>query len=404
MTIIVQKYGGSSVADLDRMKQVASYVAKRKAQGCSLVVVVSAMGKATDDLLTKAKAISDDPPRRELDMLLTAGERTSAALLAIALKQEGVTAVSLTGSQCGIITNDRHVDARIIEVRPTRVQDELERGRVVIVAGFQGMSYRRDITTLGRGGTDTTAVALAAALGAEACEIYSDVDGVLSADPRLVPEAQRIDTIGFPEMQELACAGAKVLNAQAVEFAKASGIALYARKTGHPGQGTLLRLNPPPPAGGVRGVAHRHKMLLVRCPGSSTRELFALLARLGVRTNFIGWVGGADDQGLVDIWCAKDNLHAEAKLKKELQQNIGGVSFVEGTGAVSLIGEGIMDDPSHLDQALAVLADNSITVQGLSTSSFRISVLVASERVEQAVQSLHRAFISGEPVSVDMEP
>src|SRR5499427_7542639 len=207
--IVVQKYGGSSVADADKIKLVAKRIARTKAAGKKVVVVVSAMGKTTNQLIEKARSISESPSRRELDMLLTCGEREAMSLLSMALLEEGLEAISFTGSQAGILTNDRHSGARIIEVRPVRIEDELERDRVVIVAGFQGMSYKREITTLGRGGSDTTAVALAAALAAEYCEICSDVDGVYSADPRVVPEARRLDEISYDEMQELAEHGAK---------------------------------------------------------------------------------------------------------------------------------------------------------------------------------------------------
>src|SRR5512132_3873662 len=234
MPIVVQKYGGSSVADAGRMKQVAERVMRTREQGHNVVVVVSAMGDTTDDLLALAKKISANPDRRELDMLLSAGERISMALLSIAIRERGGDAISFTGSQSGIITNDRHVDARIIEVRPFRVQDELARGRVVVIAGYQGVSYKREVTTLGRGGSDTTAVAMAAALDAEYCEICSDVDGVYSADPRIVAGARRIGMLSYEETQEMAEAGAKVLNAQAVEFAKEKGIAIYARTTRGP--------------------------------------------------------------------------------------------------------------------------------------------------------------------------
>src|SRR3989440_8581813 len=234
MSIVVQKYGGSSVADVTRIKQVAERVMRTRAAGHDVVVVVSAMGDTTDELLALAKQVSSNPDRRELDMLLTAGERISMALLSIAIRELGGDAISFTGSQSGIITNDRHVDARIIEVRPVRVQDELARGKIVVIAGYQGVSYRREVTTLGRGGSDTTAVAMAAALGAEYCEICSDVDGVYTADPRVVPEARRLDAIGYDEMQELAEHGARVLHAQAVEWARRAGIAVYARATASP--------------------------------------------------------------------------------------------------------------------------------------------------------------------------
>ncbi len=232
MAIVVQKYGGSSVADTDKILQVARHVAATQRTGLSVVVVVSAMGKTTENLLGLARSLAPEPPRRELDMLVSTGERVTMALLSMALSTCGCDAVSFTGSQSGIITNDRHFDAQIIEVRPHRIEDELARGRIVIVAGYQGMSYRREITTLGRGGSDTTAVALTAALGAERCEIYSDVDGIYSADPRNVADARHLPTIDYDTMQEMAESGAKVLNARAVDWARRHKIVIHARKTG----------------------------------------------------------------------------------------------------------------------------------------------------------------------------
>src|SRR5262245_55358189 len=244
---------------------------RTRALGHDVVVVVSAMGDTTDELLSLAKQVSPNPDRRELDMLLTTGERISMALLSIAIRELGGDAISFTGSQSGIITNDRHVDARIIEVRPFRVQDELARGKIVVIAGFQGVSYRREVTTLGRGGSDTTAVAMAAALNAEYCEICSDVDGVYSADPRVVPSARRISVLSFEETQEMAESGAKVLNAQAVEFAKEKGIAIYARATSGPlpgvdpsADGTVVRKSPPRLPGTVVGVASERDVLLLQ--------------------------------------------------------------------------------------------------------------------------------------------
>src|SRR5205809_5623046 len=270
MPIVVQKYGGSSVADVTRIKLVADRVMRTKRAGHDVVVVVSAMGDTTDELLGLAKQVSPNPDRRELDMLLTAGERVSMALLSMAIRELGGASVSFTGSQSGIITNDRHVDARIIEVRPVRVQDELAGGKIVVIAGYQGVSYRREVTTLGRGGSDTTAVAMAAALGAEYCEICSDVDGVYTADPRVVPEARRIGTLSYEETQELAESGAKVLNAQAVEFAKEAGIAIYARATAAPlpgddpsVDGTVVRRHAPRVPGTVVGVASERDILVV---------------------------------------------------------------------------------------------------------------------------------------------
>src|SRR5499426_1303225 len=270
MGVIVQKYGGSSVADVQKLRTVAGRIMRTRQLGHQVVVVVSAMGDTTDELLTLAKKVSANPDRRELDMLLSAGERIAIAILSMAIREQGGDAISFTGSQSGIITNDRHVDARIIEVRPFRVQDELSRGKVVVIAGYQGVSYRKEVTTLGRGGSDTTAVAMAAALGAEYCEICSDVDGVYTADPRVVPAARRIATPSYEETQELAEAGAKVLNAQAVEFAKEKGIVIYARATSGalPGadptaDGTVVRRHPPRLPGTVVGVASERDVLVL---------------------------------------------------------------------------------------------------------------------------------------------
>src|SRR5437763_5886016 len=281
MSIVVQKYGGSSVADVAKLKTVADRVMRTRAAGHDVAVVVSAMGDTTDDLLGLAKQVSPNPDRRELDMLLTAGERISMALLSMAIREMGGDSVSFTGSQSGIITNDRHADARIIEVRPIRVQDELSRGKIVVIAGYQGMSYRRDVTTLGRGGSDTTAVAMAAALGAEYCEICSDVDGVYTADPRVVPAARRIGTLSYEETQELAESGAKVLNAQAVEFAKEKGIAIYARATvsALPGaapspDGPVVRTHAPRTPGTVVGVASEREILLLESSPDRSAEAF----------------------------------------------------------------------------------------------------------------------------------
>src|SRR6201988_50641 len=290
MSIVVQKYGGSSVADAGKIRLEADRIMRTKKEGHDVVGLVSAMGDTTDDLLALAKQISANPDRRELDMLLSAGERISMALLSMAIRELGGDAISFTGSQSGIITNDRHIDARIIEVRPFRVQDELARGKIVVVAGYQGVSYRKEITTLGRGGSDTTAVAMAAALGAEWCEICSDVDGVYTADPRVVAAATRIGVLSYEETQELAESGAKVLNAQAVEFAKEKGIAIYARATASPlpgsdpsADGTVVRRNPPRMPGTVVGVASERDILLLELEQAGTEppvEAAAVLAGL----------------------------------------------------------------------------------------------------------------------------
>src|SRR6202051_207615 len=271
MSIVVQKYGGSSVADPNKLKRVAERVMETRISGHDVVLVVSASGDTTDELLALAKSISPNPDRRELDMLLSAGERISMALLSMAIRGLGGAAISFTGSQSGVITNHRHVDARIIEVRPFRVQDELARGKIVVIAGYQGVSYRKEVTTLGRGGSDTTAVAMAAALGAEWCEICSDVDGVYTTDPRVVRHARRIPVLSYEETQELAESGAKVLNAQAVEFAKERGIAIYVRSTAGPlpgndpsKDGTVVRKFGPRLPGSVVGIASEKEMVMIQ--------------------------------------------------------------------------------------------------------------------------------------------
>ncbi len=270
MKIVVQKYGGSSVSDLDKIRGVAERIARTAAEGVGVVVVVSAMGDTTNELLRLARQVADDPDRRELDMLISVGERISMALVAMALRDRGVPAVSLTGSQSGILTDGRHADARVIEVRPDRILRHLERGEVVVVAGFQGVSLQREVTTLGRGGSDTTAVVLAAALKAEHCEICSDVDGVFSADPRLVPEARTIDRLGLNEALALARGGAKVLFEDAVRYARDHGVTLRASSTFGPGSGTRIQLRAPPREGAVAVAADTLRRVLVG-PGDVER-------------------------------------------------------------------------------------------------------------------------------------
>jgi aspartate kinase len=392
MAIVVQKYGGSSVADVDRIRTVADRVAATKAAGRDVVVVVSAMGDTTDELLALARKVSPNPSRRELDMLLSAGERIAMALLSMALNERGVPAVSFTGSQSGIITSDAHTNARIVEVRPFRVQDELQNGRVVIVAGYQGVSYKREVTTLGRGGSDTTAVALAAALDAEACEIYSDVAGVFTADPRVVPEARRLAEISYEEMQELAEAGARVLNAQAVEFAKDRGIAIYARATAGGDGETVVRRHPPRAPGRVVGVASETGLVLLRLPGGDLGELVAVLERLDA-----GAAGGKqlrfDGPQGASVVLSLENLHDYGALRRDLDDNLPGVSVLEGVGAVSAIGAGINATFRNVREAVRLVSESGTEVLGLSTSSFRISILLEEANVADAVRGLHRGLV-----------
>ena len=395
MAIIVQKYGGSSVADVGKLKYVAERVMQTARRGHQLVVVVSAMGDTTDELLAMAKKVSPNPERRELDMLLSAGERISMALLSLAIRELGGDAISFTGSQSGIITNDRHIDARIIEVRPFRVQDELARGRIVVVAGYQGVSYKREVTTLGRGGSDTTAVAMAAALGAEYCEICSDVDGVYTADPRTVPAARRIGTLSYEETQELAESGAKVLNAQAVEFAKERGIAIYARATQGPlpgadpaSDGTVVRKSAPRMPGTVVGVASERDVLVLDATAPPT-DVLALLADRGVPGKQLHVF---HDRTTVVI--SRENMHDEGQFRQALETRLGGRGqLVDGLAAVSAIGAGINATYDNVRAGAATLSDVGIVVAGTATSSFRITWMVPDERVKDGVRALHERFI-----------
>ena len=395
MAVIVQKYGGSSVADLQKLRTVAERVMHTKRQGHDVVVVVSAMGDTTDELLTMAKQVSPNPDRRELDMLLSAGERISMALVSMAIRELGGDAISFTGSQSGIITSDRHVDARIIEVRPFRVQDELARGRIVVIAGYQGVSYRKEVTTLGRGGSDTTAVAMAAALDAEYCEICSDVDGVYSADPRVVPTARRIGTLSYEETQEMAEAGAKVLNAQAVEFAKEKGIAIYARATKSPlpgadpsADGTVVRRDAPRMPGDVVGVASERDVIVLEAD-AAPGELLALLDERAVSGKQLHVF-----RDRTTLAISRENLHDEARLREAIEARLGGrARLVDALAAVSAIGAGINASYANVRAGSATLQTLGIEAAGIATSSFRITWMIPRERTEAAVRALHERFI-----------
>ena len=410
--IVVQKYGGSSVAGPDKIRAVAARIMRTRAAGHAVCVVVSAMGDTTDELLADARQLSANPPRRELDMLLSAGERISMALLCIAIRELGGDAISFTGSQSGIITNDRHSDARIIEVRPFRVQDELARGKIVVVAGYQGVSYKKEVTTLGRGGSDTTAVAMAAALGAQWCEICSDVDGVYSADPRVVPAARRLGELNYEETQEMAEAGARVLNAQAVEFAKERGIAIYARATVQPPpegagdiDGTVVRRFAPRQPGSVAAVVSERDVLYLSALGGASlaERVLGLLERCGAvgkQFQIHSPSRSADrfDDSLALV-LSRENLHGEA----DLQGAVGGynaahgpresITIHDGLGAVSAIGAGINATYRNLLAGTAHLREAGIIPRATATSSFRITWLVERPRLDEAVRRLHALYV-----------
>jgi len=394
MSIIVQKYGGSSVADVSRLGQVAQMVARTREAGHQVVVVVSAMGDTTDELIKLAHQVTDDPPRRELDMLLSAGERIAMALLSMAIGRLGHEAISFTGSQSGILTNDRHTNARILDVRPYRVQDELERDRVVIIAGYQGVSYRREITTLGRGGTDTTAVAMAAALGAERCEIYSDVDGVYSADPRVVADARHLPEVSYEEMQELSLAGAKVLNAQAVEFARRAGIVIYARATvdGRKETRVVVGGRPGPGVAGVTGARDLVRMHLSGDPGTYA-ELAEALREWDVTPSRISQGNGCAVVVLSRELCPDlDGL--VARFEKRFGERL---EVDRDVGMASVVGSGVGRNPRNLTRAMATLASADVDVLGLDTSQLRLSFFCRRGKLDQAVRALHHEFVEIAP-------
>ena len=391
MPIVVQKYGGSSVGDAIKIREVAKKIALRRQSGDSVVVVVSAMGDTTDELLALSRQVTLNPDRRELDMLLTAGERISMALLSMALNADGVQAISFTGSQSGIITTDSHTNARIVEVRPTRILGELAQGKVVIVAGYQGVSSQKEVTTLGRGGSDTTAVALAAALEAEACEIYSDVDGVFSADPRVVPQARKLAELDYEEMQELAEAGAKVLNAQAVEFARKAEITLHARSTFSSGTGTTVK-KAAAETRRVAGITADREMAMLTLADPSPEALASLLAFLDARS-VAGRQVSLSSSG-VALALPLENVHGYPAFCDELRQTFGArLAIADGVGLVSAVGVGINADHRHLRHALEALAAAQITVRGVQTSSLRFSLEVSAPQLKDATRTLHQALI-----------
>jgi aspartate kinase len=405
MACIVQKYGGSSTADLDKLRRIARMIADIKGQNIDIAVVVSAMGKTTDELVMMARSVSPKPPRREMDMLLSTGERITMSLLCMALHELGLDAVSLTGSQAGIITNDRHNNAQVIEVRPFRVQDEMANGKVVIIGGFQGVSYKRDITTLGRGGSDTTAVALAAALDAQRCEIYSDVDGVYTADPSMVADARHLPQVSYPVMQEMSMAGAKIMHAHAVQFAKEKNIAIYARSTFEPGRESVIRRLSSGTISGVQAVVSEKKVERIRLVGVDTGKLFRQTVKfleseqIAIKEVNVTETASAGDLSKASFVVSAQNISGWMQIKTALKNHISAsIDFDTDLAALSLIGEGLNRDSLTLLDALDLLAGNRIPVLGVTTTSFRISLLVPCDRIEKSVQLCHRRWIASSSV------
>jgi aspartate kinase len=410
MALVVAKFGGSSVADADRVKRVAERIVETRRAGNDVVVVVSAMGDTTDELLDLAEQISPLPPARELDMLLTAGERISMALLAMAISNLGAEARSFTGSQAGVITDGVHGKARIIDVTPGRIRSALDEGAIAIVAGFQGVSQdTKDITTLGRGGSDTTAVALAAALGADVCEIYTDVDGVFTADPRIVPDARRIDTISYEEMLEMAACGAKVLMLRCVEYARRYTVLVRVRSSFSSRPGTLvtdIREAELVEQAIIRGVAHdssEAKVTVVGCPDKPgvAAGVFRAVANADVNLDMIVQVGSVAGTGRTDISFTLPKTDGRTALTAldKVRDEIGfdRTLYDDHIGKISLIGAGMKSHPGVSARFFGALADASVNVEIISTSEIRISVVVRDTDLPTAVRAVHRAFELGDP-------
>jgi aspartate kinase len=408
--LIVQKFGGTSVGDPERIRGVAQRVVATAENGADVCVAVSAMGRTTDELIALAQQVSPRPHPRELDMLLTAGERISIALLSMAINDLGREAVSFTGSQAGIVTDTSHGKAKILEMRTDRVRDALDAGKIAIVAGYQGVSSTTlDITTLGRGGTDTTAVALAAALGADACEIYTDVDGVFTADPRIVPEARKLGAVSYEEMLDLAACGARVLVLRSVEYARNHGVRIHVRSSFHEGEGTwVVKEEELLEQAIISGIAHDTSEAEVTIqgvpdqPGIAAR-VFRPLADAGINVDMI--VQNVSEAGRTDIsfTLPKDDLPHAEPLLQGLAQQVGatGFSVDPAIGKVSLVGAGMKSHPGVAADMFDALAEAGINIGIISTSSIRISCVVAEREVERAVQVVHDRFRLSEDVLLD---
>jgi len=383
LAIVVQKYGGSSVADPEKIQQVARHVAATRSSGLQVVVVVSAMGKTTENLLSLARALAAEPPRRELDMLVSTGERVTMALLSMALTSLGIDAVSFTGSQSGIITNERHFDAEIVEVRPQRIWDELARDRVVIVAGYQGMSRAREITTLGRGGSDTTAVALTAALGAEHCEIYSDVDGIYSADPRSVYDARHLPTIDYDTMQEMAESGAKVLNARAVDWAKQHRVVIHARKTADFAErGTGRETRVEASSTERAAIVVDTKLAWLNAPQAACARLLSVITAAGIPVRD-AWLDGQTNlllslTSVPEFGATADRLRAA-----------GASSVRTDVAAVSAVAVGIGRLPDVLARALECVPRSAL---GTSLSPLRLCAVLPAQDAADLERAWHALF------------
>lgn len=414
MALVVQKYGGSSLENAERIRRVAERIVETKKQGNDVVVVCSAMGDTTDELLDLASQVNPVPPAREMDMLLTAGERISNSLVAMAIASLGASARSFTGSQAGVITTERHGNARIVEVTPGRVREALDEGHICLVAGFQGVNREtKDVTTLGRGGSDTTAVALAAALEADVCEIYSDVDGVYTADPRIVSNAQRLDTISFEEMLELAAVGAKILQLRCVEYARAFNVPLRVRSSYSNEIGTLVNGSVediPVEEAVLTGVAHDRseaKITILGIPdvAGQAAQVFRAVADAEINIDMVLQNVSSIDDNRTDITftCPREDGPRALELLKKLQVegDWQDVLYDDHVGKVSLVGAGMKSHPGVTATFCEALAQSDVNIELISTSEIRISVLIRDTDLDTAVRALHEAFqLGGEEEAV----
>lgn len=408
MALVVQKYGGSSLENADRIRRVAERIVETKKQGNDVVVVCSAMGDTTDELLDLANQVNPVPPAREMDMLLTAGERISNSLVAMAIASLGASARSFTGSQAGVITTERHGNARIVEVTPGRVREALDEGHICLVAGFQGVNREtRDVTTLGRGGSDTTAVALAAALKADVCEIYTDVDGIFTADPRIVPNARHLDNVTFEEMLEMAAAGAKVLMLRCVEYARRYNVPIHVRSSYSDKPGTLVTgsiEDIPMEDAILTGVAHDRseaRVTVVGIPDTPgfAAKVFRAVADADINIDMVLQNASKVEDGKTDITftCPRDAGPAAVEKLSSVQDEIGftKVLYDDHIGKVSLVGAGMRSHPGVTAKFCETLAAVGVNIDLISTSEIRISVLIKDTDVDTAVAALHEAFELG---------
>jgi aspartate kinase len=413
VALVVQKYGGSSLENADRIKRVAERIVATRKAGNDVVVVCSAMGDTTDELLDLAQRVNPVPPEREMDMLLTAGERISNSLVAMAISALGAEALSFTGSQAGVITDSMHGRARIIDVTPSRVQQALDDGYICLVAGFQGVSQdTKDITTLGRGGSDTTAVALAAALNADVCEIYTDVDGVYSADPRIVPNARRLDRVPYEEMLEMAASGAKVLMLRCVEYARRYGVTIHVRSSYTNKPGTIVAGSVediPVEQAMITGVAHDRSEAKVTVTGVPDQagvaaRIFRVIADAEIDIDMVLQNVSSTVSGRTDITftLSKENgptaVAALEKIKEE--QGFRSVLYDDHVGKVSLVGAGMRSHPGVTATFCEALAKAGVNIEIINTSEIRISVLIRDTELDDAVQAIHGAFgLGGDEVA-----